>query len=103
MSGYSTTQSYLTLMSSSLCLCMDGQKEGWSGKVWQSFGCWRVRQEVSPSWVAAPLQRCACGIHTMPVFSWVLRYPPKLITGAPAEDKTEIIFIFVLTFQLPCN
>lgn len=28
----------------------------------------------------------------------VLHYPPKLITSASAEDKTEIIFIFVLTF-----
>ena len=39
----------------------------------------------------------------MPMFSWVLCYPPKLITGALAEDKTEIIFIFALTFHLPCN
>lgn len=42
------------------------------------------------------------GIHLMPVFSWVLRYPAKLINSAPAEDKTEI-FIFARTFQLSCN
>lgn len=86
----------------SACAPTDRQRDdrAGNGKKWQSRGCWRGRRrEVSLSWAAAPLQYCTNGIHTMQV----LHYPPQLITSASAEDKTEIIFIFVLTFLLPRN